>query len=141
MVSIRRATATDLAEMVTIDRRAEDGESDRIERLASAIEHDDCFVAADDGAVRGFAVARPGHFYGRHFIDLLVVAEDHRRQGLGRMLIRAVVDAATSVDLFTSTNESNAPMRALLESEGWQFSGRLEGLDEGDPELVFHFRR
>jgi hypothetical protein len=28
-------------------------------------------------------------------------------------------------------------MRALLAVEGWQFSGRLDGLDEDDPELVY----
>ena len=32
-------------------------------------------------------------------------------------------------------------MRALLDSEGWSLSGRLAGLDEGDPELVFYLRR
>jgi hypothetical protein len=29
-------------------------------------------------------------------------------------------------------------MRSLISKEGWQFSGELNGLDEGDPELVFH---
>jgi hypothetical protein len=39
--------------------------------------------------------------------------------------------------MFTSTNASNVAMRSLLEAEGWSFSGQLDGLDEGDPELVF----
>jgi len=39
--------------------------------------------------------------------------------------------------VFVSTNESNAPMRELLRSEGWRPSGVLTGLDEGDPEHVF----
>jgi hypothetical protein len=26
----------------------------------------------------------------------------------------------------------------LLEKAGWQFSGQLEGIDEGDPELVYY---
>ena len=39
--------------------------------------------------------------------------------------------------MFTSTNESNTPMRQLLQSEGWSPSGVLTGLDEGDPEHVF----
>jgi hypothetical protein len=39
--------------------------------------------------------------------------------------------------MFTSTNESNTPMRELLRSEGWSPSGVLAGLDEGDPEHVF----
>jgi hypothetical protein len=40
--------------------------------------------------------------------------------------------------VFTSTNESNQPMRSLLQAERWSFSGELSGLDEGDPELVFY---
>jgi hypothetical protein len=28
-------------------------------------------------------------------------------------------------------------MRRLLEKAGWHFSGELEGIDDGDPELVF----
>lgn len=39
--------------------------------------------------------------------------------------------------MFTSANESNIPMRALLRHEGWTPSGVLTGLDEGDPEHVF----
>lgn len=84
---------------------------------------------------------KPRHFYGRDFIELLVVAADHRRQGLGRELMRTAVAAATSTAVFTSTNESNAPMRALLESEGWSISGKLNGLDDGDPELVYYMSR
>ena len=29
-------------------------------------------------------------------------------------------------------------MIGLLVKEGWQFSGQLEGIDEGDPELVYY---
>jgi hypothetical protein len=32
-------------------------------------------------------------------------------------------------------------MQALLESEGWSLSGKLDGLDEGDPEVVYYLRR
>ena len=39
--------------------------------------------------------------------------------------------------VFVSTNDSNAPMRKLLRSEGWNPSGILTGLDEDGPEHVF----
>ncbi len=42
--------------------------------------------------------------------------------------------------LFTSTNQSNRPMQKLLEKLGYQPSGYIENLDEGDPELVY-FKR
>ena len=46
--------------------------------------------------------------------------------------------AAGTEQVLTSTNTSNQPMRSLLQAEGWSFSGELNGLDEGDPELVFY---
>lgn len=53
-------------------------------------------------------------------------------------LLRAALTAAGTKQVFTSTNASNQPMRSLLLAEGWSFSGELDGLDEGDPELVFY---
>ena len=85
----------------------------------------------------GFLAVRPGHFYKRDFIDLLLVAPRSRRHGVGRALMRAALQNASKPRMFTSTNESNTPMRALLRSEGWNPSGVLTGLDEGDPEHVF----
>ena len=58
--------------------------------------------------------------------------------GIGRNLLRAALAAAGTEQVFTSTNTSNQPMRSLLQAEGWSFSGELDGLDEGDPELVFY---
>ena len=39
--------------------------------------------------------------------------------------------------LWTSTNQSNAPMCALLSRLGFILSGQIDNLDDGDPELVF----
>jgi GNAT superfamily N-acetyltransferase len=94
-------------------------------------------VAVESGRVVGFLAVRPGHFYGRDFIDLLLVAPGSRRRGVGRALMRAALRNAATATVFTSTNESNTPMRELLRGEGWTLSGVLTGLDEGDPEHVF----
>jgi GNAT superfamily N-acetyltransferase len=94
-------------------------------------------VAEERGEVVGFLALRPGHFYQRDFIDLLYVAPRWRRQGIGRALIRAALQNASTPRVFVSTNDSNAPMRKLLRSEGWKPSGILTGLDEDDPEHVF----
>ena len=48
----------------------------------------------------------------------------------------AALGHASTSRVFTSTNQSNAPMRELR-SEGWTASGVLSGLDDGDPEHVF----
>lgn len=98
-------------------------------------------VADDDGSLAGFMVLRRGHFFDRDFIELVIVDSSRRRAGVGRQLVRAAVAVATSAEVFSSTNRSNAPMLALFDSERWLFSGELCGLDADDPELVFFTRR
>jgi GNAT superfamily N-acetyltransferase len=141
VMSVRRADAGDLSEILRIDPRADAGDAERIEYLTRAVDRDVCLVATDDDAAYGFVVLKPRHFFGRDFIDLLMVAERHRRRGLGSMVMSAAVEAASTQEEFTSTNESNVPMQALLVSKGWEFSGKLDGLDQGDPELVYCKRR
>jgi RimJ/RimL family protein N-acetyltransferase len=45
--------------------------------------------------------------------------------------------ASKDQKLFTSTNESNKPMQALLDQLGYERSGIVENLDEADPELIY----
>ena len=54
------------------------------------------FVADDDGAIVGrLSISRDQHPASRHVADLgLMVAESHRRQGVGTELLRAAVDWA-----------------------------------------------
>jgi glycogen synthase len=52
-------------------------------------------------------------------------------------LLEAAVSRANTDTIFSSTNESNIAMRALFERDGWTLSGVLNGIDEGDPEMVF----
>jgi len=94
------------------------------------------WAAMNGGEVLGFAIVTR-HFFGFPFVDLLVVAEAARRHGVGLALM-ARCEADHDADrIFTSTNESNAPMRRLLAKADWSVSGVIENLDPGDPELVF----
>ena len=98
----------------------------------------ECLVHIDGGSVGGFAVVRAAYFFGRDFVELVMVDPARRRAGIGRGLLQAALVTAATEQVFTSTNSSNQPMRSLLRAEGWSFSGELDGLDEGDPELVFY---
>ena len=138
---IRPATPHDEHAITAVDAIASAGDRERMRRLQEAIAAGECIVYERDGRVLGFAIVRRTHFYGRDFIDLLVVASDARRQGLGRSLMRASTSTATTSRVFTSTNKTNTAMQALLQSEGWSPSGELVGLDEGDPELVYYQSR
>ncbi len=133
MADLRAAHAEDITAVVSFDPLG----LGRAGEIRALIDEHVGLVAVQDGEVVGFLAVKPGHFYHRDFIDLLLVAPIFRRQGVGRALIRAALRNAATARMFTSTNESNTSMRELLRSEGWTPSGVLTGLDEGDPEHVF----
>lgn len=141
VAGIRRAVTEDLDGILGIDHFAARGDRERVDFLRRSVLAGECHIQVTGGAVTGFMVVLPGHFYGRDFVELLAVDPAARRSGIGRALMRHAVAIAGTSQVFTSTNTSNQPMRALLGAEGWSFSGELDGLDEGDPELVFYRRR
>jgi ribosomal protein S18 acetylase RimI-like enzyme len=138
---IRRAAADDLDGVLRADHLAAQGDRERAEFLRRSLMLGQCHVHVADGAVTGFVIVKPAHFFGRDFIDLLVVDPALRRSGIGRALLRQALATAGTSRVFTSTNASNRPMRSLLEAEDWSFSGELDGLDDDDPELVFYKTR
>ncbi len=81
-------------------------------------------------------------FFNRPFVRLLAVGRQHRRLGLGAALIARVEEAAAAYgELFVSTEQINAPMRALLASRGYAPSGSVDNVNApGNPELFFHKR-
>jgi GNAT superfamily N-acetyltransferase len=133
MAELRAAVEEDVGAIVAIDPHR----PGRPEEIQALVGEQAGLVAVEHGEVVGFVGVRPGHFYRRDFIDLLLVSDRRRRQGVGRALMRAALRRASTSRVFTSTNQSNTPMRELLRAERWTHSGMLTGLDEGDPELVF----
>jgi ribosomal protein S18 acetylase RimI-like enzyme len=134
----RPAVAGDLPAILRVDRVAASGDRERADFLRHRLELGECRVYVAGEVVAGFVIVQPAHFFGRDFIELLVVDPDRRRSGIGRILLREAVATAGTAQVFTSTNASNRPMRALLGTEDWSFSGGLGGLDEDDSELVFY---
>ncbi|ENZ1723021.1 GNAT family N-acetyltransferase [Pseudomonas aeruginosa] len=134
-LSIRTGRPADFAGLLAIDPIAREQAGRRgflVERLAQ----EQCRVAEEDGRLLGYAVLERS-FFGRDFVSLLMVAPDCRRRGIASALLRQARDDCRGDRLFTSCNRSNLPMRRLLEREGFQPSGVIDNLDEGDPELVF----
>jgi ribosomal protein S18 acetylase RimI-like enzyme len=139
--AVRPATTNDLVALLALDPLAQT-DAGRRSLLSNSVDAGECLVCEDEGQVAGFIVVKPCHFFGRDFIELLWVAPRVRRTGVGRSLMEAATTRREgSAVVFTSTNRSNEAMRALLEAGGWRFSGQLDGLDEGDPELVYYLRR
>lgn len=136
MLSIRPATTADIDALIATDHVAAHS-ADRRVAIAEWVALGQCHLAERDGAVAGYA-ALTRSFFRSPFIEMLMVAPASRRQGIGRALIEQCI-AITPADekLWTSTNESNTPMRALLPQLGFVQTGLFEHLDEGDPELIF----
>jgi ribosomal protein S18 acetylase RimI-like enzyme len=137
-MTIRLATVLDFQAIAQADPA---GQRDPVRQalLRNHIESGRCWVAADQDRVVGFLVLEYT-FYGHGFVSLLMVREDARRRGVGRALLRNAMSICATAKLFTSTNESNNPMRSLLRGQGFEASGVIHNLDEGDPELVFFHR-
>jgi GNAT superfamily N-acetyltransferase len=135
----RLAMRSDLNALFDCDPLASSGDSTRRVQIAKAVDQSQCSLWLDDDQVVGFTIVTACTFFGRDFLELLVVADSARRRGIGRALLRALSKSSPG-EVWTSTNESNLAMRSLLASEGWQFGGTLHGLDGDDPELFFFLK-
>ncbi|HEY8166032.1 MAG TPA: GNAT family N-acetyltransferase [Gemmatimonadaceae bacterium] len=132
---IRLAVSDDAPRLFAVDPLAS-REAARAQLLEKSIESGACWVAEDGASILGY-ILRDYTFYGNAFVPLLVVAEQFRRRGIGERLLLHAVSTCATEKLFTSTNESNQAMRGLLAKVGFESSGVIYNLDEGDPELVF----
>lgn len=140
MISIRPAGRGDIPALIAIDPISL---KDTVRRQAIAhwAAAGQCYVAVRAQKVIGY-VALTRHFFHQPFIEMLIVSADDRRSGVGVALIEhCKAQVPGGEKLWSSTNRSNAPMRALLAKTGFVESGVVENLDEGDPELIFVLRR
>ncbi|MGH7863517.1 MAG: GNAT family N-acetyltransferase [Candidatus Binataceae bacterium] len=135
MMIIERASEEDFEHICAMDETGIRARGQR-EIIARSLARDRVYVARADGKVRGFLILEQS-FYGNGFISLLLVQEQWRRQGVATTPMRNAERDCPTAKIFTSTNESNIPMRCLCERIGYVSTGRIENLDEGDPEIVY----
>jgi GNAT superfamily N-acetyltransferase len=107
--------------------------------LKAPFSHTTAWLLGSNREVVGFAITNQT-FYDQTFIWLLIDTPEHRRKGVATELIRIIESNCPTQKLFTSTNRSNTNMRELLEKLEFVPSGRIDNLDENDPELVY-FKR
>jgi GNAT superfamily N-acetyltransferase len=134
-VQVRLAATRDRRAIAACDPRLA-SDLHRRESIDAAIAARRCWVVEKTAAVAGYAVMT-ANFFGRDFVELVYVAPEARRKGIGEAILDAIERTCRADRLFTSTNESNTAMRALLEKRGYAPSGTILNLDPGDPELVF----
>lgn len=134
-MSIRPASPQDRSAMIALDSVART-DPQRAAQIGDWLRHYRCLVAEAQGTVVAYAVTHR-HFFGCAFIEMVMVADAQRRNGLAAGLVAWIQADCPGQKLFTSTNRSNLPMRHLLARMGFVESGFVEHLDEGDPELVY----
>jgi len=136
-IGVRAASLADEAAILAINRAGSAADdAGRVAYLRDAVARDAALIAVRDGSPGGFAVWDT-RFYGYPFVWLVVVRPEARRRGVATALLRHIEGICGADRLFTSTNESNAAMRALCAALGYAPSGRIDNLDPGDPELVY----
>ena len=138
MISIRTAVESDVEALCSLDLIARQ-ENERREFIRREVASGTCFVAVADEEVIGYGVLNYT-FHHNGCIDMLYVHSDHRRRGAGAALLRHMESLCRTPKLFTSTNLSNLRMQSLLAKSGYELSGVIHNLDEGDPEIVY-FKR
>ncbi|PYE51903.1 GNAT family N-acetyltransferase [Deinococcus yavapaiensis] len=131
-VTLRRATISDLAVLVTLGDAA--GNAERRRRIEETLATRETVLALRGDEAVGYGVL--GTFFDRPFVSLVYVSPPHRRRGIAEALVRHF-GALDAPKVFSSTNLGNAAMHALFRKLGWIAAGMVDHLDEGDPEVIY----
>lgn len=142
-VTIRPLTETDHAALLAFGQALPEDDwlyleddfqnSDIIRRLVNASEADNWrqHVAVADGVIVGYSIVRRRRGWASHVGEVgLIIAEDWRRSGLGRMLAQAIFAAAVDLGVtkvVVEMLEEQAAGQAIFARLGFQVEGRLEG--------------
>ena len=139
-MTIRRARPTDFRRLTSIDQVTRTSQTRRA-WLRQCIRERTVWVQKTGNGIQAYAILSR-NFFQHPFIEQLFVAKEERRQGLGEgLLARMEKRGLRYGEIWTSTNQSNRPMQALLKKRGYIQCGCVTGLDPGDPELFFAKRR
>ncbi|MEM7110705.1 MAG: GNAT family N-acetyltransferase [Bacteroidota bacterium] len=140
-ISLRKATVKDKTLVVAFDyhlNKVEHIELKREEKITKAIADEQCFIiVAHDKAV-GF-ILFDYRFFDQGWIELIIMEEKYRGKGIGRQALELICRISKTNKVFTSTNRSNTQMQKAVTKAGFSYAGKINGLDEGDPEL-FYFK-
>lgn len=137
-IRIQLATLSHCEQIISLDESVI-GSRARAEQIRQAVNNGFVYVAKMEKDIVAFGLLN-NHFYRNRFLELLIVKQEYRRKGLGRMLLGTLQQAYGMERLFTSTNASNLPMQRLLEACGFGRCGWIGQLDEDDPEIVYYFQ-
>ena len=139
-ISLSKAKIMDKALVVDFDYnldKVEHVELKREEKITKAISDEECFIILADNRAVGFVVF-DYRFFDQGWIELIVIEEKYRGKGIGVQAIDLICKQCKTNKVFTSTNSSNTQMQKALTKAGFSFAGKINGLDDGDPELFYY---
>lgn len=139
-IGLRMATKKDTSLVVAFDYaldKVEHIEQKREEKITKAISDKECFIVLADNREVGFIIF-DYRFFDQGWIELIIIEEKYRGKGIGGQAIDLVCKQSKTNKVFTSTNSSNIQMQKALTKVGFTFAGKIDGLDDGDPELFYY---
>jgi ribosomal protein S18 acetylase RimI-like enzyme len=139
LLKIELAGKSDLGELLAIDR-AVIGNDHRSAMIEKYIQERSCLVCKIEGMCAGFLLSDK-QFFDHWFVSLVIVHPDCRQRGVARRLFTAFEELSDEEKIFSSTNQSNSIMHRLFLSLGYEKSGVIENLDEGDREVIYVKKR
>jgi RimJ/RimL family protein N-acetyltransferase len=139
-VRLKKATSKDRAIVVDFDYsfdREEHIKLNRKEKIAKAIMDDECLIVLADNREVGFVIF-DYRFFDHGWIELIIIDERYRGKGIGGKTLELICEQCKADKVFTSTNSSNTKMQRALTKANFTFAGKLNGLDDGDPEFFYY---
>jgi len=139
-VSVRFATEKDRSLAVAFDYALDKDEHIKLKRedkIAKAISSEECFIIMVGNDAVGFIIF-DYRFFDQGWIELIIIDEKYRGKGIGSHVFDLICRQCKADKVFTSTNSTNLRMQRALIKSGFTFSGKLDGLDKGDPELFYY---
>ena len=131
-MTIREARGEDIPALAALERACfpEGADEAQMERLFSDGRHR-LLLAEEDGTLLGYAWYESVLDEG--YVGNVAVAAEHRRRGVGRLLVEDMLSDARALRLAFLTlevRESNTPARRLYEKTGFRVAGRRKNYYE-----------
>jgi RimJ/RimL family protein N-acetyltransferase len=142
-IKLREAINDDKVFAVDLDYRLDKDEHikhNREEKIAKAIMDGECFIILVDNQEAGFVIF-DYRFFDQGWIELIIIDEAYRGKTIAVKTFNLLIEQCRTNKIFTSTNRSNTPMQRALAKADFTFAGEINGLDDGDPERFYYWKR
>ncbi len=139
-ISLRMATIKDKSLVIAFAYfldKDEYFELKREEKVTKAISDKQCFIVLKEDRAVGFIIF-DYRFFDQGWIELIIIKKKYRGNGIGGQALKLIYKQSKTDKVFTSTNSSNIQMQKALTKVGFAFAGKIDGLDDGDPELFYY---